>query len=108
MSSKTYYRIAERKYAKGYIMRGRGTRPLEDKEPFVEQILGQRRPDDSPDRGDSVYMREEREFSTVGVPYDEGYVHEVVPIGKVDQRDLAWIGILQRRHHKNERLRKVS
>jgi len=24
-------------------------------------------------------MREEREFSTLGIPYDEGYVHKVEP-----------------------------
>jgi hypothetical protein len=106
MSSKTYYRIAERKYAKDEIIRGRGKSPLEAKEPLVEEILEQRRPADCPDRGDSVYMREEREFSTVGVTYDEGYVHEVEPIGEVDKRDLAWIGVIQRRHHKNELLRK--
>jgi hypothetical protein len=106
MTSKTYYRISKRKYAKGDIIRGRGKRPLEDKEPFVEKILEQRRPVDCPDRGDSVYMREEREFSTVGVTYNEGYVHEVEPIGRVDKRDLAWIGVIQRRHHKNELLRK--
>jgi hypothetical protein len=106
MSSKTYYRIAKKKYAKNEIMRGRGRRPLGDKEPLVEQILARRRPADCPDRGDSVYMRVEREFSTVGVTYDEGYVHEVEPIGKVDKRDLAWIGAIQMRYHKNQRLRK--
>lgn len=105
MSTKTYYRIAEKKYAKDGITKGRGTRPLED-EPLVEEILEKQRPADCPDRGDSVYMREEREFSTVGVPYDEGYVHTVEPIGKVDKRDLAWIGVIQRRHHRNERLLK--
>jgi hypothetical protein len=105
MSNKTYYRIAKRKYAKGEIIKGREKRPLEDKEPLVEEILEQRRPVDCPDRGDSVYMREEREFSTVGVTYDEGYVHEVEPIGKVDKRDLTWIGAIQRRHYKNALLR---
>jgi hypothetical protein len=106
MSTKTYYRIAEKKCAKDDIMKGPGKRPLADKEPLVETILEGRRPADCPDRGDSVYMREEREFSTVGVPFDEGYVHTVEPIGKVDKRDLAWIGVIQRRHHKNQRLRK--
>ena len=106
MSTKTYYRIAEKKCAKDDLMKGRGERPLADKEPMVEGILESRRPPECPDRGDSVYMREEREFSTVGVTFDEGYVHKVEPIGKVDKRDLAWIGVLQRRHHRDERLRK--
>jgi hypothetical protein len=106
MSTKTYYRIAAKKCAIDEIMKGRGKRPLADKEPWVETILEGRRPADCPDRGDGVYMREEREFSTVGVTCDEGYVHTVEPIGKVDKRDLAWIGVIQRRHHKNERARK--
>jgi hypothetical protein len=106
MSTKTYYRIAGKRYAKGDIMKGRGKRPLEDAEPLVEDILEKQRPADCPDRGDSVYMREEREFSTVGVTFNEGYVHTVEPVGKVDKRDLAWIGVIQRRHHRNERLRK--
>jgi hypothetical protein len=105
MSAKRYYRISEKKYAKGEIIQGRGKKPLADKEPLVEHILDNRRPADSPGRGDSVYMREEREFSSVGVTFDEGYIHEVEPIGKVEKRDLNWVGVLQRRHHKNERLR---
>lgn len=87
-------------------MTGRGKRPLADTEPLIEDILAGRRPHHCADRGDSIYMREEREFSTVGVTFDNGYVHTVEPIGKVDKRDLAWIGVLQRRHHKNERVRK--
>jgi hypothetical protein len=105
MSPKTYFHIAERS-AKGDVMQGRNERPLAAKEPLVEEILESRRPSLCLDRGDCVYMREEREFSTVGVPFDEGYVHEVEPIGKVDKRDNKWIGVLQLRHHKNERLRK--
>ncbi len=50
-------------------------------------------------------MREERDFRTVGVPYDRGYVHTIIPIGKVDRRDLTWIGVLQMRYHKREQLR---
>src|SRR6266567_7695820 len=41
MSTKTYYRIAGKRYAKGDIMKGRGKRPLEDTEPLVEDILEQ-------------------------------------------------------------------
>jgi hypothetical protein len=106
MITKTYYRIAEKKNAIGDLMKGRGVRPLANTESQVEEILEARRPPDCPDRGDSIYMREEREFSTVGVTFDEGYVHKVEPLGKVDKRDLAWIGIIQRRHHKNDLLRK--
>jgi hypothetical protein len=108
MSAKTYYRIADKKYAEDDIMKGQGKRPLEGGEPLVEELLEQQRPADCPDRGDSVYMREEREFSTMGLSYDEGYVHKVEPIGKVHRRDVAWIGVIQRRHHKDKRLRKDS
>jgi hypothetical protein len=106
MNTKTYYRIAMKKCAPDDIMKGRGKRPLEDTEPLVEELLERHRRPSCPDRGDSVYMREEREFSTLGVTFNEGYVHTVEPIGKVDRRDLAWIGVIQCRYHRNERLRK--
>jgi hypothetical protein len=106
MSSKIYYRIAKTRYATGDVMKGLGERPLQSTEPSVEDILEQRRPTHCPYRGDSVYMREDRRFSRVGVPFSEGYVHEVEPIGDVYKRDLAWIGILQRRHHKNPHLQR--
>jgi len=54
MSSKPYYRIAERQHPKGSTMTGRGKRSLEDKEPLVEQILEKQRPEDCPDRGDKI------------------------------------------------------
>lgn len=94
MHTKPYYRVTENKHAKDEIMKGRGERPLEDN---IELILDQRRPSDCPDRGDSIYMRQDRDFSPVGVPYDKDYVHQVEPIGKVDQRDLTWIRVLQLR-----------
>ena len=42
----------------------------------------------------------------MGVSYDEGYVHKVEPLGKVDKRDLTWIGVIQSRHHRNAQIRK--
>ncbi len=106
MSTKTYYRISVIKHDRGEIMRGRGKRPLEEKEAIVEEILNRYRPVNCPDRGDSVYMREDREFNAVGVAFYEGYVHKVEAIGNVYQRDTTWIGMLQMRHHKVAVLRK--
>ena len=51
-------------------------------------------------------LLEECDFRTAGVPFDQGYVHTVEPLGKIDKRDLAWIGVIQRRYHKDSRLRK--
>jgi hypothetical protein len=42
--------------------------------------------------------RREREFSTVGVTFSEGYIHTVEPIAGAEKRDIRWIGVLQRRH----------
>ena len=107
MSTKAnYYRIAEKKHERGAIMKGSGKRPLAETEPHVETILEKQRPADCPDRGDCVYMLEECDFRTAGVPFDQGYVHTVEPLGKIDKRDLAWIGVIQRRYHKDSRLRK--
>jgi hypothetical protein len=43
VSTSTYFRIAQKKIAKGEIMKGRGTRPLAANEPLVEEILEGRR-----------------------------------------------------------------
>lgn len=37
-------------------------------------------------------MREDCDFSRMGLSYSEGYVHQVEPTGPVEQRDVTWIG----------------
>ena len=106
MPKKQYYRIAKDKYSKGHVFRGSGTRPLQDRFPEVEDILERRRPNGKYDRGNSVYIKEDKDFSKVGVPYGKGYIHAVDPVGKVERRDLVWTGILQQRYFKDERFRK--
>lgn len=106
MTSTKFYRIAGKKHDVGDTMMGRGTAPLQDRFPMVEEILERRRPADCPPRADCIYMRDARDFRTVGVTYKEGYVHEVEPVGKVDQRDIAWIGSLQWRYFPTEKMRK--
>jgi hypothetical protein len=100
MGKKPYYRIAEDKYAKGHVFRGSGKRPLQDRFPDVEDILERRRTRGKDDGGNSVYLREDRDFDNVGVNYGEGYIHTV------ERRDLVWTGILQKRYIKDKRFRK--
>ena len=42
----------------------------------------------------------------MGVTFSEGYIHTVEPMGGLEKRDIRWIGVLQRRHHKRDILRK--
>jgi hypothetical protein len=106
VQEKPFYRISNDKYPKGYVFRGSGKRPLQDRFPEVEDILEGRRPKDKDDRGNSVYLREDKDFSKVGVTYGEGYIHTVDPVGRVERRDLVWTGILQKRYIQDERFRK--
>jgi hypothetical protein len=101
-----YYRIAERKYAKGHVCRGVGKSPLQDRFPAVEKILEARRPKDKCSRADSVYLNDNKDFSKVGVTYQQGYIHTVEPKGENDRRDMVWTGILQKRYIKDDRFRK--
>lgn len=105
MTLKTYYRIAKKQHPVGHVFSGQGSFPLADRFPRVEEILEGRRPRTSLSRGDSVYMREVRDFENVGVTFNDGYVHEVVPDADVQRRDLYWIGVLQRRYIEDERFR---
>jgi hypothetical protein len=101
-----YYRVAENRHAKGHVFKGSGKRPLQDRFPHVEEIFERRRPKDKDDRGHSVYLKDDKDFSKVGVTYDEGYLHTVDPVGEVEQRDLVWTGILQKRYIKDSRFQK--
>lgn len=106
MRQKLYYRIAETKHAKNHVFSGCGNGPLQDTFPDVEHILEKHRPAGKDDRGNSVYLREDKDFSKTGVPYNEGYIHTVHPIGEPEQRDLVWTGILQLRYITDEHIRK--
>ena len=106
MSKKQYYRIAEKKYPKDHVFKGSGKRPLQDRFPEVEDILERRRPKGKNGRGDSVYLKDSKDFSKVGVTYGEGYVHTVDAVGRVEQRDLGWTGVLQQRYFPDKRFRK--
>jgi hypothetical protein len=102
----SYYRIAATRRTEGEVITGPGTRPLAASEAHIEDILEAHRPKNCPDRGNSVYMRRDKDFATVGVPFDMGFVHTIEPLAEVFQRDLTWIGLLQRRHHQNPSIKK--
>jgi len=101
-----YYHISPVQLSIGQVIGGTGKRPLQERHPVIEGILEERRPTDELDRGSSVYLRQHRDFSTVGVTYYQGYIHTVEPIGSIRRRDLVWTGILQERHARDMRFRK--
>lgn len=105
MTFKTYNRISAIQYPVGHLFEGSGAAPLIGRFEKVEVILERRRPAAKPARAESVYMREGRDFKTVGVTFDNGYVHELVPNSEVERRDLYWIGVLQSRYFPDERFR---
>lgn len=100
-----YKRIAQERSCVGDIMTGRGTAPLTDRFSKVEAILERNKPSNAPNRGQSVFMRDDEDFSGVGVTYSKGYVHVVEPVGSVFKRDTYWIGVLQKRYIKDRRFR---
>lgn len=101
-----FYHISPIQLSIGQMIGGTGKRPLQERHPVTEDILGERRPTEEVDRGNSVYLRQNRDFSTVGVTYYQGYLHIVEPIGTIRRRDLVWTGILQERHARDMRFRK--
>lgn len=94
---KTYNRIAKDQHAVGHAFMGRGVAPLLKEHPHVEAFLELHRPPHCMARKDTTYMREDRDFSMMGLQdwYTEGYVHQVEPKGPVEKRDVRWIGALQ-------------
>lgn len=101
-----YYHISPVQLLLGRVIVGTGKRPLEERHPIIEGILEERRPTHELDRGSPVYLRQHKDFSTVGVTYYKGYIHIVEPIGNIRRRDLVWTGILQERHARDMRFRR--
>src|SRR5271155_4435249 len=101
MAAKTYNRIEKDKRPFGGIFTRSGPPPLNQDYPVVESILERRRPAECLSRSESVNMREDRDFSMMGIDtFDNGYVHQLEPLGPVETRDVVWIGALQARYPK--------
>lgn len=100
MAAKTYNRIEPSKRSLGGIITRSGPPPLEQDYAIVEAILESRRPSQCLPRSESVNMREDRDFSLMGIDFDAGYVHQLEPLGTIEARDVEWIGALQRRYPK--------
>jgi hypothetical protein len=102
MAAKTYNRIEEVKRAVGCVITRSGTPPLAQDYAVVECILESRRPAKCLSRSLSVNMREDRDFSMMGIgTFTCGYVHQLEPLGPVEARDVVWIGALQVRFPKS-------
>ncbi|WP_047454636.1 hypothetical protein [Rhizobium rhizogenes] len=106
--AKTYNRMAKQPEPKGFIFGATGVFPLKADSPEVEKCLERNRPTRCLRRDSCVYMREDRDFSRMGLSYSEGYVHQVEPTGPVEQRDVTWIGYLQLLLNCNATIQKVS
>lgn len=106
--AKTYKRIAEQRNSEGHIFGATGVFPLWAEAAEVEDCLERNRTALCLRRDSCVYMRADRDFSWMGLTYREGYVHQVVPKGPVEQRDVTWIGYLQLLLNPNPRIRAVS
>lgn len=103
MAAKTYNRIEENQRELGTIITRRGPPPLGKDYSTVEQILERRRPKRCLPRSQSVNMRDDRDFSMMGIDtFDRGYVHQLEPLSKVEERDVEWIGALQVRYSRSE------
>jgi hypothetical protein len=96
-----YYRMMKTKRPIGFKLEPKGG-PHTD--PAVEAILARYRKDGQIDRAAGVYFAETPDFSSLGIPYDKGFIHIVEPIGEPQRRDQAWLGEIQLRHHKNAQL----
>jgi hypothetical protein len=106
--ARKYNRIEKQQKPIGHIFGPTGVFPLGAETPEVEECLERNRPAHCLRRDNCVYMREDRDFSRMGLSYAEGYVHQINPIGPVEQRDVTWIGYLQLLLNRNPRIRAVS
>lgn len=103
MSAKTYKRMSKDEVEVGNVFKGRGEAIVDQD---VEDILEDARPAGALSRIECTYMREDEDFSMMGLPYTYGYVNEVEPVGDVQKHDVAWLGAIQKRRIKDPRFKK--
>jgi len=101
-----FYRVARTRYEVGHVFKGSNKYPLQDRFPEVETILERNRPKGKANRAESIYLREDEDFSKAGLTYAKGFVHTVETKDNVERRDLVWTGILQKRYFQDERFRR--
>ena len=98
--TKTYNHMARDKNAVGTVLKGKGKKMVA---PSIEDLLEEHRSKSSPSRLDSVYMTEDRDFYRQGISAENGYVHQIEPIGPTERRDNKWIGELEWNHDETQR-----
>jgi len=100
-----FYHIAKEKFEIGHRFERHGMRPLQELCPHVEDILERNRPHSMLERGSIVYLKKDKDFSQVGVWFDEGFIHTVNPVDDPVSRDLTWTGVLQGRYPRDEHIK---
>ena len=98
MTKNELFHMSKTRLPIGTILECRGFPFVEIK---VEEILSNVRPNNCIGRESSIFMSASRDACKKGLIFDEGYLHVVEPIGRVEKRDINWIKELQLRHHRN-------
>lgn len=96
-----YYRMMRDKKHVGFQLRPSGETHLGRE---IEEILERYRRPGQLGRANAVYLAETPEFASLGLQYDEGFIHVVEADGEVQRRDQAWLRELQFRHPTNQEL----
>jgi hypothetical protein len=94
-----FYRMAQEKRDVGFSFKGTGSKYLGED---IETLLEENRPADRLSRSEATFVSASQDVSKMGLPYREGYLHVVEPVGKFEQRDTAWLGELQKRRPVNQ------
>lgn len=96
------YHFSKTKIPSGQFLRPTGTHHLPEE---IETLLAQTKPKHCIARPECVFVSEEEGCEFHGLPFTEGFLHQVEPVGSIERRDNAWLGVLQLRHSKWPRLK---
>ena len=95
-----YFRFEDQNRAVGEIIERDASLPppLSGRGPKVERILELYRPEDCLPRRECVYSLDHEDYSRAGIQTSKRFIHSLRLIGPVEQRDMVWIGALQKKH----------
>jgi hypothetical protein len=87
-----YFHMTARPLSVGDDIKGNGNDKVDSR---IEEELEKRRPANAMSRRDAVYLLQHTDFTTCGV-VNPGHIYRAEPTGELQQRDLSWIGEMQK------------
>lgn len=90
----TFFHFSRVKIPSGQLLEPMGNHQLREE---IESLLANTKPRNCIGRPQSIFVSEDEACERHGLPFDDGFLHQVELLGRSERRDNTWLGVLQLR-----------